>query len=410
MALQIRRGTDLQRQSTLFAQGELVFTTDQQDLWIGTGSGDQQSNQVRIAPVKSVNELTGNVMLMTDDVPEGSTNKYYSADQAKIDVASALTAGNATNDGITFSYNSGTHTINASITTGGLLTAVSDDLEPQLGGSLTLNNNDVVGTGNIDITGNISATGMLTAGVFELDSGSISTSDNSYLKINSGISLGDTSHTGYLLITNNSTTSSAIDFQNHNNSADGGFVNFVRGRGTDGSPLRLQEGDAVYSLGFASNGSGTNDGIAYMLVTVDGATSAGIVPGKIGFAVADSTGTYIDAFDIKSTGRIHANYGISTGSSQDLGPGAAASLTKTTSYFYTDGGETATLAAGTEGQYKNFVAQDLTAGAMVITVANAGWKSSGSGTITMGVTGNGCQLQYVNGKWYCIGNNGAAFA
>ena len=96
-------------------------------------------------------------------------------------------------------------------------------------------------------------------------------------------------------------------------------------------------------------------------------------------------------------------------SSEDLAASAAASLTTYNSYFTTAAAETATLAAGTEGQVKVFNATDVTAGNMVITVTNAGWQSSGTGTITFASRGTSCTLQYVNSKWYCIGNNGATF-
>lgn len=95
--------------------------------------------------------------------------------------------------------------------------------------------------------------------------------------------------------------------------------------------------------------------------------------------------------------------------SEDLASTAAASLTKTTSYFSTAAAETATLAAGTEGQVKVF-AMYADSGDMVITVTNAGWKSSGTGTITFDTIGDSCTLMYINSKWFCIGNNGAAFA
>ena len=97
-------------------------------------------------------------------------------------------------------------------------------------------------------------------------------------------------------------------------------------------------------------------------------------------------------------------------SSEDLAASAAANLAVTTSYFTTAASETATLAAGYTGQIKVFSAVDVTAGNMVITVSNAGWKSSGTGTITFGSRGAGCTLQYTNSKWYCIGNNGCTFA
>jgi hypothetical protein len=96
-------------------------------------------------------------------------------------------------------------------------------------------------------------------------------------------------------------------------------------------------------------------------------------------------------------------------SSEDLGDTGAASLTKTTSYFSTAAPETATLAAGTPGQVK-VLAMYLDTGDMVITVTNAGWKSSGTGTITFDNLGDACTLMYINAKWFCIGNNGCTFA
>jgi hypothetical protein len=96
-------------------------------------------------------------------------------------------------------------------------------------------------------------------------------------------------------------------------------------------------------------------------------------------------------------------------SSEDLAASAAASLTATTSYFTTAAAETATLADGAEGQVKVF-AMVATSGNMVITVSNAGWKASGTGTITFDAVGDACTLQYINAKWFCIGNNGCVFA
>ena len=95
--------------------------------------------------------------------------------------------------------------------------------------------------------------------------------------------------------------------------------------------------------------------------------------------------------------------------SEDLAAAGAASLTLATSYFTTAAAETATLAAGTEGQVKTF-AMVGDSGDMVITVTNAGWKASGTGTITFDTIGNACTLQYIASKWFCTGNNGATFA
>ena len=95
--------------------------------------------------------------------------------------------------------------------------------------------------------------------------------------------------------------------------------------------------------------------------------------------------------------------------SEDLADAGAASLTKTASYFTTTGAETATLAAGVEGQVK-VLAMYGDGGDMVVTVTNAGWKASGTGTITFNDIGDAVTCMYINSKWFVIGNNGATFA
>ena len=107
--------------------------------------------------------------------------------------------------------------------------------------------------------------------------------------------------------------------------------------------------------------------------------------------------------------RVYFTNPLVVNGTEDLAASGAASLTKPTSYFSTAAAETATLAAGTEGQIKVF-AMYADTGDMVITVTNAGWKSSGTGTITFDTIGQACTLQYINSKWFCIGNNGAVFA
>ena len=132
----------------------------------------------------------------------------------------------------------------------------------------------------------------------------------------------------------------------------------------------------------------------------------------------DETGTYEFEFQ---TGNNGSNYSVKDlsrnttdnivfwGDSEDLSSSAAASLETTVSHFDNDASETATLVAGTNGQIKVF-AKTNDANDMVITVNDAGWKSSGTGTITFDSIGQACTLLYTNSKWYCIGNNGAAFA
>ena len=104
-------------------------------------------------------------------------------------------------------------------------------------------------------------------------------------------------------------------------------------------------------------------------------------------------------------------------SSENLTDTANVNAAVTTSYFSTVASTTAQLLAGVPGQIKT-LAMYADSGNMVITVTNAGWKSSGTGNITFSNIGDACTLQYINSnvgnilqsKWFCIGNNGAIFA
>ena len=148
-------------------------------------------------------------------------------------------------------------------------------------------------------------------------------------------------------------------------------------------------------------------------VTVGTSNIQGLSSNIITFGL---TGTYEFEFETSDAGATISIFDLNRNrdpmylpSSEDLGDTAAASLTKTTSYFSTAAPETATLAAGSPGQVKVF-AMYADVGDMVITVTNAGWKSSGTGTITFTAIGQACTLMYINSKWFVIGNNGTTFA
>lgn len=148
---------------------------------------------------------------------------------------------------------------------------------------------------------------------------------------------------------------------------------------------------AVTSVGISSTTlsvAGTNPVTGTGTITVDLPTSISL------------TGN-LTAGNILSNGRLILN------GSEDLASGAAANLLVTASYFTTTGAETATLAAGVNGQIKTFMMVG-DGGDMVITVTNAAW--GGAGTMTFGDVGDACTLQYIASKWFCIGNNGVTFA
>jgi hypothetical protein len=90
---------------------------------------------------------------------------------------------------------------------------------------------------------------------------------------------------------------------------------------------------------------------------------------------------------------------------------AAVSLNTATSFFSTGStDQTATLAAGADGQLKSLAMAVKGTGNVTVTVNDAGWQTSGTGTVDFTALGHACTLQYFNSKWYCIGNNGCTFA
>jgi hypothetical protein len=170
--------------------------------------------------------------------------------------------------------------------------------------------------------------------------------------------------------------------------------------------LEIDVTNAAHTVTFPSNVTLNRQGIQGLVINGPGTST-------ITFATA---GVY--TFDLGAAAGLGGAFTISqvnsqlqpfNNTSEDLAASTAASLAKTTSYFSTAAAETATLAAGVEGQIKVF-AMKATSGNMVITVSNAGWKTSGTGTITFDTVGDACTLQYVSGKWFCIGNNGCVFA
>ena len=85
---------------------------------------------------------------------------------------------------------------------------------------------------------------------------------------------------------------------------------------------------------------------------------------------------------------------------------AAISLSATSSYFTTAAtGETNTLAAGTVGQIKvlAYNAEGSAGDTRIVTVSNAGWKASGTGTVTFTEFGQTAALMYINSKWFVTG-------
>ena len=314
MALQIRRGTESDRTSSgsfnslLPSQGELVYTTDQKELWVGDGS---TYGGIRVAPVRSVNGLTGVVALTSDNITQGSTNKYYVTSQAQQDAATALINGNGSNTGITFAYNSGT--ITATVAT----TPISAATATTLGGV------KVGSTGGLTIDGSglVTVTTPVSAGVashLTYYTGTNAVGDTgtglTWATTNSGtggypgglltvvgtanvqrIQIDPTTSDGGILIQTQNDGNSQFEIfsvQSFHSSSTPTAARLFHGRGTGASPATVVTGDALFDLQFVGQTGSASASISSQIrAYATGTITSSAVPGRLVFSSADASGT-----------------------------------------------------------------------------------------------------------------------
>jgi hypothetical protein len=188
------------------------------------------------------------------------------------------------------------------------------------------------------------------------------------------------------------------------------------------------------SLAFTNWPAAGNFGIVRVAITVTNIGYTVTLPNTVsvgtsnlqgynaGVITYNKTGTYTYDFTSSIGGTTISVFDASQNmdpiylpSTQNLGTGVgnfpAVNLITTATYFSTTafGPSFSELAPGANGQIKTIMML-ADGGDMEITVTNAGWKTSGNGTITFNTIGSAVTLQYINNKWFCIGNNGTVFA
>ncbi len=289
----------------------------------------------------------------------------------------SLTAGS----GVTISANTGNITISTTGSNGGSGTVTSVGVASS---TLTVTNSPIVGAGNIVLD-------LPTTGVVASQYTNPTVTVDTYGRItniaNNTVS-GTVTSVSITPGTGVQVTTSGVPNVNP------GFTVINTGvtRVSAGSGIQVSSGNGNVTISTTPVAAVTSVSVASTSLTVTGSPITG-----------SGTITVDLPANVAITGQLLLNNG------QNLGNGNAASLLTTASYFTTTGASTATLAAGTAGQIKTFM-MVADGGDMVITVTNAGWKSSGTGTITFNDIGQGCTLQYMNSKWYCIGQNSVTFA
>ena len=311
-----------------------------------------------------------------------------------------------TNTGVT-SLTAGDGSITLSSTTGNIIITSSGG-----GNGGGVSNINVVGAAsNVRITS--SGGPIVSSGIITLDLGNSGVTSGTYIAPTIIVDQ-------YGRITNAVSTTSVGTVTS---------VNITPGSGISvtGGPITTTGSMTVTNIGVTSLTAGSGISLSGSNGAVTIATTA-LYTGTVTSVIVSSTSLTIGGSPITTNGTITIDLPTNTvvtgnitsgnlitagrlllSGSEDLAPSAAANLLLTASYFTTVAAETATLAAGTTGLIKTFMMVG-DGGDMVLTVTNAGWKSSGTGTITFNDIGDGCTLQYINSKWFCIGNNGVAFA
>ena len=272
MALQIRRGLQANLPVSP-ADGELLYATDTNKLYVGDGGTAQEISGGGGGGATTLDGLTD--VVITGTPTNGQVLKYDTATSKWINDTDA-TGGGATNlDGLTdVVINSGTlaasqvlkfdgsNWVNA---TDSGLTSVSQDSNPALGGNLTLNSRNITGTGNISINGTITGTSL------QPSLPALATTD-------ARLALGTTGVPGTLFAYS---TKASLVTRTITDGFQAATINWSTSRGTLAVPTAVQPGDIL-----GGNTSYAYDGSAYQFVgTLQFGSGATVASGHVsGFA------------------------------------------------------------------------------------------------------------------------------
>jgi hypothetical protein len=186
---------------------------------------------------------------------------------------------------------------------------------------------------------------------------------------------------------------------------------------------------ASISLAFTNFPAAGNFGIVRVQVTVTNTAYTVTLPAAVSVGTGnlqgynagtisyDQTGTYTYDFTTSNGGTTVTVFDLSRNmdpiylpsNQSTTGLFGVVSLLTTATYINASIVGSGTLAAGTDGQIKTIMLA-VPGNSYTVTVTNAGWKSSGTGGITLTAIGQAVTLQYINSKWYAIGNNGCSFS
>lgn len=260
MALQIRRGTNAERQLIIPLQGELIFTTDTKKLFIGDGIS------------------FGGVVVDTTSEINGSTTLNGLTD---VNIATPTIGQTLTYDGTSW--------VNGSTTI-----TMSDDLTPSLGGNLNTNGFDIISAENTNLTiraglnGNVKILGDVLVEAIIKETGPLVVGS----RTNEPVIIGSPSRgiDGNLLVVRETFSPAfgeGFTFAQHHNVDGAVDFSLYRSRGTAAAPLACLNGDRIADIAFVGyTGTVTALGAAISAI-VDGEPTSTHVPMKLRFGTSN---------------------------------------------------------------------------------------------------------------------------
>jgi hypothetical protein len=316
MPLQIRRGTDAQRQAMTqaLAPGELLYVTDTQRIYVGTGSA---LGGIAVTGYTNEDAQDAAAALFSSGSHTGITFTYNDA-SASISAAVDLLNNEGTIGGV-FKGNvvAEDSTLLIDAASGRIVGPVFANVTGNLTGNVTGNVAGVItGTAGSTITGNLTGnvtgnvTGNLTGNVTGTLTGTVRLSDSTAVVDDEGnVNANEFSgSTVRLFGRNNSNIPACIRIDTDSEFFDnfdlfttstahtgtgGGIHRHLRSRGTILAPTALVNGDSISTIVFAGADGSVNvfKGTHFINVTVDNTVTSGNVPTRmiLGFFNASNT-------------------------------------------------------------------------------------------------------------------------
>jgi hypothetical protein len=269
---------------------------------------------------------------------------------------------------------------------------------------------------DLDSAGNLQIDGDLTVSGANINTGV----DNVILNIDRTVASGDPQNTFKRVLTLNAPTDgtpaigygTALGFQCQTTAGPSPNIESAGYIAVTATDLSAGLEDFEMSFGLVTNGAAFTEKMTlsnqgYLVASsatfgnIDIDTTSGQIDTNNGFDLTLDS----DGGDVIVNDRLTVNVTLQTPSADTVTSGNISVGSSITKFTTTSSGQTSTLDAGNDGQFKTLVRTTAnTGGNMVVTVTNAGWKGGSSGTITFGDQGDSCFLQYIAGYgWIVVG-------